>query len=57
MQISANQNFIKGVISALLLLHLLLHSRIVRTSVLKWQVRKKEREGDRTGSKQLKGFK
>ena len=43
---------IKGVISVLLLLlHLLLHSRTERTSVLTWQVRK-------TGpvAKQLKGF-
>ena len=45
---------IKGVISALLLLHLLLHSRTERTSVLMRQVREKKR--DRTGSKQLKGF-
>ena len=46
---------IKEVILALLVLHLLLHSRIVRTSVLTRQVKGKER--DRTGSKQLKGFK
>ena len=35
---------IKGVISALLLLHLLLHSRIEWTSVLTWQVRERERK-------------
>ena len=38
------RNGIKEVISALLLLHLLLHSRIMQTSVLTWQVREKERE-------------
>ena len=56
MQISASQNWYKRSNLSIVVEHLFLQCRIVRTSVLMRQVREKE-ERDRTGGEQLKGFK